>query len=230
MYSNKTLKKAMDGLRKATTDAMQKDYNAIALHISNGNKKIGRVHNFSLAPGITCANCSECLRYCYDVKAVIQYKNVLNARADNTALMMKDMDRTFRKIDQYITRRRANKAFRWHVSGDILGIDYFDRMVTIARNHPEWIFWTYTKNYYAVNEWIRTHGGTRDAIPGNLSVMFSIWNGMPCPNQYGLPTFTCIQEGMTPTPGEWRCPGNCDICLKAGRGCPHGESANVDEH
>ena len=230
MYSKETLHKAMEGLRKATTDAMLKDCDAIALHISKGNKKIGRVHNFSIAPGITCANCSGCIRYCYDIKAVIQYKNVLNARADNTALMLKDMAGTFRKIDHYITRRRTHKAFRWHVSGDILNVKYFDYMVQVAIRHPDWTFWTYTKAYYYVNEWIRTHGGTKAAIPANLSVMFSIWNGMPCPNPYGLPTFTCIQEGMTPDPNEWRCPGNCDICLKSGRGCPHGESANVDEH
>lgn len=230
MYSKETLKKAMEGLRKATTDAMLKDYDAIALHISKGNKKIGRVHNFSLAPGITCTNCSGCLRYCYDVKAVIQYKNVLNTRADNTALMMKDMDRTFRKIDQYITRRRTHKAFRWHVSGDILGIDYFDNMVRIAIAHPDWTFWTYTKAYYHVNDWIRFHGGTKAAIPANLAVMFSVWNGMPCPNPYNMPTFRCVMPGTEHDPDAWKCPGNCEACLKAGRGCPFGETSEVDLH
>ncbi len=230
MYSNETLKKAMEGLRKATTDAMMKSFDEIALHISQGNRKIGRVHNFSMAPGLTCANCAGCIRYCYDIKAVIQYKNVLNARAENTALMYKDMARTFRMIDTYISRRRVHKAFRWHVSGDIISVEYFDAMAQIAIRHPDWTFWTYTKAYAFVNEWVRTHGGTRDAVPANLSIMFSVWNGMACPNPYGFPTFTCIQEGMEPNPDEWACPGNCDICLKSGRGCPHGESAHVNEH
>ena len=152
------------------------------------------------------------------------------ARAENTAMMRKDRAKTFELIDDYISKCRLHKAFRWHVSGDILDIDYFDRMVQIARRHPDWIFWTYTKMYLVVNEWIRTHGGTRDALPANLSVMFSVWNGMPCPNPYGLPTFTCIMEGMERNPKDWRCPGNCQVCIDSGHGCPHGESSDVDAH
>lgn len=204
------------------------DYNELKLHISKGNKKIGRVHNFSMAPGITCPNCSGCLEYCYDIKAVLQYGNVVNARAENTLMMKADMVGTFKQIDDYISKRRVHKFFRWHVSGDIISVEYFDNMVQIARKHPDWIFWTYTKAYRYVNAWLDANG--KDALPANLSVMFSVWNGMECPNPYGMPTFTCIQEGMTPAPNEWRCPGNCEACIRSGHGCPHGESSNVDEH
>lgn len=229
-YNKKTLAKILSVLAALIAMFKGMPFDSLKLHISKGNKKIGRTHNFSMAPGHTCSNCSECISYCYDIKACWQYENVRIARAENTAMMLLDREKTFSQIAEYIRRRKANKFFRWHVSGDILDTDYFDHMVKIAILFPDWTFWTYTKNYFAVNDWIRTHGGTRDALPDNLSVMFSVWNGMPCINPYGLPTFTCIMEGMTPAPGEWRCPGNCQICIDSGRGCPHKESSNVDAH
>lgn len=227
-HTIESLKKAAGKLHAAMDRYNELPFYKLHLHISKGNKKIGRVHNFSMAPGITCPNCKGCLPYCYDVKAVLQYGNVVNARAENTVMMYKDMTQTFSMIDDYITKCRTHKFFRWHVSGDIISVEYFDNMVRIARKHPDWVFWTYTKAYAFVNLWIYQHG--KSALPENLSVMFSVWNGMECPNPHGMPTFTCIQAGMTPAPGEWRCPGNCDICLTTGHGCPYGESSNVDEH
>ena len=227
-HSKQTIKKIMGALKKLVSDFMEKPFDDLRLHISTGNQKIGKVHNFSMAPGLTCGNCSCCMEYCYDVKACLQYENVRIARAENTAMMQLDREKTFELIDKYISSKKAHKAFRWHVSGDILDIDYFDHMVQIARRHPDWIFWTYTKMYWVINLWIALHG--KDALPDNLSVMFSVWNGLPCPNPYGMPTFTCIQEGMEPAPEEWRCPGNCQICIDSGHGCPAGESSNVDEH
>ena len=227
-YGMETIKAIMATLSGMVTDYMQKPFASLNIHISEGNKKIGKVYNFSMAPGLTCLNCTRCIEYCYDIKACLQYPNVRTARAENTAMMRMDREETFAMIDDFISKKRLHKAFRWHVYGEILDVDYFDRMVQIAKRHPDWIFWTYTKMYYTVNSWIDKNG--KDALPSNLSVMFSVWNGLPCQNPYDMPTFTCIQEGMTPDPREWRCPGNCDVCLKSGHGCPHGESSTVDEH
>ena len=173
-HSNESVKKAMDDLKARISVLSGKRFDELVLHISTGNRKIGRVHNFSMAPGITCANCTGCLAYCYDVKAVLQYPNVAAALAENTVLMKLHREETFQAIDRYISTHKANKFFRWHVSGEILDVDYFDRMVRIARHHPDWVFWTYTKNYRAVNEWIRSNGGSKESVPANLSVMFSV--------------------------------------------------------
>ena len=229
-YGKETLRKILAVLGALSEMYMSMRYEDLKLHISTGNRKIGRTHNFSMAPGYTCANCSECINYCYDIKACWQYENVRKARAENTALMRKNLPATMMLINNYISKRRAHKYFRWHVSGDILNVEYFDWMVRIARWHPDWIFWTYTKNYYAVNEWVKQHGGTKKSVPSNLSVMFSVWNGMECPNPYGFATFTCIMEGMTPAPDSWACPGNCDACLRSGHGCPFQESSHVNAH
>lgn len=233
MYSPNSITKAVRNLREATKAyrAMirEKGADAVPLAISSGNVKIGRVMNVSTAPVLTCANCSGCMGYCYDIKANLQYPNVVDARARNTALLLEDRDAYFQRIDEAISRRRAHKYFRWHVAGDILDADYLARMVDIARAHPDFVFWTYTKNYSAVNEYCERRGG-RVAIPENLSIMFSEWRGMPMVNPYGFPEFSVVFKDDEHKPAGHYCPGNCDICKAQRRGCIAGETTYCNEH
>lgn len=199
----------------------------IKMCISTGNRKIGKVMNISLMPVLTCGNCKECKHLCYDIKACIQYPGtVINARMRNTVLVKRDREEFFKRIDSAIGRRKKNKFFRWHVAGDILDIDYFNRMVNIARNHPDFTFWTYTKMYDIVNRWIDENG----ALPGNLSVMFSEWRGMPMDNPHGMPEFRVVFKDDPVKPVGHYCPGNCDICKELHRGCPVGETTYCNEH
>ena len=205
----------------------------IRLTISRGNRKIGRVMNVSTMPGLACGNCVHCLGYCYDIKACVQYaRTVIDARVRNYVLAMYHRDEFFSRIDAACTRRRTNKFFRWHVAGDILDYDYFCRMIDIARRHPDFTFWTYTKMYHIVNMWIRENG----PLPENMHVMFSVWDGVPTPNPYHMPVFVCrLKNGNKDmTDAEiyslYKCPGNCDVCKAAGRGCVAGESSYNDEH
>lgn len=126
---------------------------------------------------------------------------------------------------------------RWHVSGDIPDYDYLERMIKIAIDHPDFLFWTYTKNYFVVNEYVKNHSGDRfKAIPENLVIMFSEWDGMPLINPYNFPIFTCkLKEGNKNHKPEYfdglyKCPGNCDICKGIKRGCIAGENTYADEH
>ena len=233
MYKIESVKKAVHDLREATRQYRAiirgQGSGAVTMCISKGNRKIGRVMNVSLAPVLTCANCSECKMLCYDIKAVLQYRNVTDARARNTALLLEDRAEYFRRIDNAISRRRLHKFFRWHVAGDIVDLDYLARMVDIARAHPDFVFWTYTKNYAVVNEYCRTRGG-RVAIPENLSIMFSEWRGMPMVNPYGFPEFSVVFKDDEHKPAGHYCPGNCDICKAAHRGCIAGETTYCHEH
>ena len=200
------------------------------VRISQGNKKIGRVMNVSTAPILCCGNCKNCSCYCYDIKANLQYKNVLHARAVNTVMARMNRDGFFSQIDWAISRRRTNKYFRWHVAGDILDCDYFERMVKIAIDHPDFTFWTYTKMYGIVNSWLDRNGGR---LPFNLHVMYSKWEGMPMDNPYNMPEFRVRMDGMELDPFKalHKCPGNCDACKAGGgRGCIAGETIYVDEH
>ena len=233
MYKIESVKKAVHDLRETTSSYRAiirgQGSGAVTMCISKGNRKIGRVMNVSLAPVLTCANCSECKMLCYDIKAVLQYRNVVDARARNTALLLEDRDEYFRRIDDAISRRRLHKFFRWHVAGDIIDADYLDNMCTIAHNHPDFVFWTYTKNYAVVNEYCRRRGG-RVAIPENLSIMFSEWRGMPMVNPFGFPEFSVVFKDDAVKPAGHYCPGNCDVCKATHRGCIAGETTYCHEH
>ena len=235
MYSKNSLFKVIALLTAAHAVISEMKLSDIKMCISTGNQKIGRVMNVSLPPIITCNNCKECKHYCYDVKACLQYPNtVINARARNYEILIKNRDEYFRRIDLAMSRRRKNKFFRWHVAGEIIDYDYFDRMINNARLHSDFVIWTYTKNYTVVNEWIRTNG--KNSIPANLHIMFSEWDGMPIDNPYGMPIFTVKMTAGNKNHapeffnGLYKCPGNCDICKKLRRGCLIGEDTFADEH
>ena len=238
-YSIESIRKAVSGLNdhiKFYSDAI-KSGETLKVSISTGNKKIGRVMNVSLAPIVTCGSaCNVCMGLCYDIKAVLQYGNVMKARARNTAIYRMNSDLYFAQIRGAIRRRRSNKLFRWHVAGDIPNVDYLAEMVAIARENPDFIFWTYTKQYHIVNAYVAQHGGDmREAIPTNLSIMFSVWRGLPCVNPYSFPVFDVIFNDDTTEEKlrkmeYFRCPGNCDLCKEHNRGCVTGESASVWEH
>lgn len=200
----------------------------IDLVISNGNIKIGNTMNVSIAPIITCKNCRNCKFHCYDVKACLQYKNVRTARAKNTALFMSDRDLFFSQLWDRMSRRRVNKFLRFHVSGEIVDLDHFCRIVETARRFPDFRIWTYTKVYWIVNEYCRIYG--KESIPENLSVMFSEWRGVPIDNPFSFPVFRCIEEGEQIPEGMNHCPGNCNACKLSGTGCIYGESMYVYLH
>jgi len=228
MYSEKSLKKLVKLMKEHGKMLAEIPVEDIKMAISKGNRKIGRVMNVSLPPLLSCANCSGCSKLCYDIKACLQYPDtVIDARMRNFAILQKDREEYFRRINDAISRRRLHKFFRWHVAGDIIDADYFARMVEIARRHPDFKFWTYTKNYAVVNEWVDKNG--RDALPANLSVMFSEWRGMPMDNPHGFPEFRVVFKDETP-PAGFYCPGNCDVCKEINRGCIAGETTYCNEH
>lgn len=191
----------------------------LTVAIPAGNRKIGRVLNVSLMPVITCMHCKHCIHYCYDIKACLQYLNVLKARVRNTVLYMKAPALYFEQIENRIRRAKKHPFFRWHVSGDIPDAFYFENMVRIARLFPNWTFWTYTKAYEIVNAWVAANGGSKAAVPGNLSIMFSRWDGLEMVNPYGFPEFGVIDAGEPVPDGKFLCPGNCDICKELHTGC-----------
>ena len=229
-YSIETIRKVVTMLKESVNHYMSIGAENIKLCISKGNHKIGKTLNVSLPPVLSCGNCKECKHFCYDIRACYQYSNtVIKARAKNRALLQLDRDSYFVQIDEACNRHRTNKVFRWHVSGDIIDIDYLDRMVKIARNHPDFRFWTYTKMYSIVNAYCAENGG-RNAIPANLSILFSEWRGMPMENPYNFGTFRCFYADEEIPANTFYCPGNCDICKAANRGCVVNENTGIYLH
>ena len=229
MLKMETVHKVLAMLQGLLAEFMEKSYDSLTLHISAGNRKIGHVWNFSLCPILSCINCALCMLGCYDLKACNQYLNVRIARCENTAMMKKDMAKTFEKIDNFLSARHVHKFFRWHVSGDILSVEYFDHMVKIARKHPDWIFWTYTKAFIYVNSWLDNNGGKK-ALPKNLTVMYSKWGDKEINNPYNMPVFWCILPWQKAPKHMKKCPGNCDVCKANKGGCIYGKSSYIRFH
>lgn len=205
--------------------------------ISKGNTKIGKVLNVSLMPVRSCGNCRGCIRFCYDIKALIGrfWKTVLDARVRNQVIFERDRSLYFWYIEMALTSRKKHLYFRWHVSGEIADRDYLENMVRIAKTFPRFKFWTYTKMYSIVNEYVRDHGGDRHkAIPANLSIMYSSgFNEVD--NPYKFPLFHCRKKGTAIPKGFYHCPGNCDLCKAENnngkaRGCIAGQNTWNDEH
>lgn len=82
--------------------------------------------------------------------------------------------------------------------------------------------------YHIVNTWCDANG--RDAVPANLKIMFSEWRGMPMVNPYNFPEFRVVFKADAVKPVGHYCPGNCDVCKAAGRGCVAGETTYCNEH
>lgn len=224
------MKAAIDRYR----NQFDKDESSVHVCFSAGNKKIGRVLNVSLAPINTCGNCKECKYLCYDIKANLQYGNVLNARARNTFLALNHPEIYFDEIREKLKRRRKNLYVRWHVGGEIPNFEYFCEMVAIAREFSNFKFWTYTKCYWFINMYCDKYG--RAAIPENFNIMFSEWDGMPVINPYNFSVFSCkLKDGNKNHDASYfdslyKCPGNCDICKAINRGCIGNESTYANEH
>ena len=205
------------------------------VHISKGNRKIGRVLNVSTVPVMDCKNCKECKSICYAIGSYIQHTNsVVPAWTDNSYFARNDRKAYFEEIRKACAKRKANKYFRWHVAGEIIDMDYFESMIAIAKEFPDFKFWTYTKMYDLVNFYVMLHGDNKEqAIPENLVVMFSEWRGMEMYNPYGFPEFRVVfhNDEVKPDPKQvWFCPGNCDSCKMANRGCVAGETTYCNEH
>lgn len=236
-YSTETLKKYSAMMKEKINEYMKKK-DDLHVSFSTGNMKIGKVLNVSTASGLCCGNCKKCIEFCYDIKAAMRFTNVANARAINTVIAMEDRERFFAEIDKKMKARKKNLYFRYHQGGEIIDYEYFCEMVETAKNNPQYkAIWTYTKCYWIVNRYVKEHGNSREkAIPKNMFIMFSEWDGVEIDNPFDFPIFTVkLANGNKNHPESffenlWKCPGNCDICKKVKRGCLVGESTYANEH
>lgn len=213
---------------------------------SKGNGKVP-TWNVSLPPIISCPNCKHCKGECYDIKACLRFATAkelggksdgtMRARALNWVILKRDPDRYWSEVRAKIRRIRKGEV-RFHQGGDQPSKEYFAELVETCKMFPNKKVWTYVKTYGYVNNYVATHGGSREvAIPSNLSIMFSEWKVqkedgtwfiVPFPNPYNFPTYS-VQFGDEEMHG-WHCPGKCAICIELGRGCVVGESSWIHVH
>ena len=194
--------------------------------ISTGNRKMGAIPSVSLPPVITCKNCATCAKKCYAAKLCKIYPTVKAAYDRNLQILKADRDSYFTQVK---AAAMTTRYFRFHVSGDIIDIDYLDRMTKLARELKGTEFLTFTKNYEDVNEYFQTH-----KKPRNLHLIMSLpFTGATIDNPHNLPTAAVIMKGDEPDPSWKVCGGNCTECACRGVGCwdlKKGETIAFYEH
>lgn len=215
---------------KVFLDQVNADY--VRLHVSAGNMKLGAIMNISLPPVVTCHNCASCKHYCYAVRSYNRLPDTAAAWNDNLALFMKDPVLYFDEISHAV---RAQRFFRWHVSGDIVNRTYFLGMIHVALENPNCEFLAFTKAYQIVNECLAAGA----VIPKNLHVLLSAAPNTEMPNPYRLPE--CHINFADPALNTYKggaeyvhhCNGNCTECVINGCGCfflKNGDITIIDQH
>ena len=190
----------------------RKAYECMKLSISYGNRKMGEIPSVSLPPIVTCKNCKSCAHDCYAAKLCRIYKSVREAYNRNHEILKADRDSYF---DQVKLVCKMSRYFRFHVSGDILDIDYLDRMVKLARECKGTEILAFTKNYEDCNKYFENH-----RKPKNLHLIFSLpFDGATIDNPHNLPTAAVIFKGMEINENYKVCGGNCTECACKGVGC-----------
>jgi hypothetical protein len=173
--------------------------------ISKGNSKVGNIPNISLVPVKDCTNCSACKKTCYALKAWRMYPQVRKAWKQNSIFAHKDIYNYFSEIGNYLAKKQP-KYFRWHVAGDILTQQYYDLMVSAAKEFPNTKFLCFTKAHSG--KLIINFSGR----PKNLAIVLSMYPDMKCPRKK-MPR-AWMQDGTeTRIPQDAiECSGHCDTC------------------
>ena len=206
--------------------------NGVSIHISSGNSKLGAIMNISLPPVVTCHNCSSCKNYCYAVRTYNRFTGTAESWNENYLLFLTDPVAYFEEISAAV---KTQRFFRWHVSGDIVNLNYLYGMIRIALDNPKCEFLAFTKAYQIVNAAIAAGA----VIPDNLHLLFSASPGVDMPNPARIPE--CHINFADPTLNtycggaeyEYHCTGNCTECAASGCGCfflKNGDVTIIDQH
>lgn len=184
------------------------------VYFAQGNMKTNTVRSVSLMPILNCGNCEKCANLCYDIRNDCCYKGCRTARARNAAILEADPERYFKEIETFVATERA---FRYHIGGDIVDMNYLENIVGIAERTPHCEFLIFTKMFKLVNDYLREH----KVFPKNFHLIFSNWVGQEQDNPFNLPTSNPLfQDGSTTAhDGAQWCSGDCTECFRTGEGC-----------
>ena len=149
--------------------------------VSNTNSKLGgQIYSINLPPVITCRSDAPCFKGCYACKGNWLFPNVKNSLQQNLDAYKSNPDLFFESV---AIQTALVRFCRWHSSGDIVDMQYFEGMCKVARKNKETHYLCFTKKYEIINEFLSK--GKR--IPKNLSIVFSAWDNWIPENPYELP-------------------------------------------
>jgi hypothetical protein len=175
------------------------------LRISRENTKLGKIPNFSTTPGVSCVPGIPCFSEgCYAMKAYQQYPNVREAWGSNLELYFSNPGVFFKDWDGWLTRHKP-KHFRMFVGGDFPDEAFYMKACKVIKKHPDTEFLVFTKRY-DYEYW---------DSPPNLTVILSVWPGVPLPENLGLPWAWLEEDPRKPELDLYiLCEGMCQPCGK----------------
>ncbi len=152
-----------------------------------------------------------------------------NAYRNNLEVLRTDPAAYWREVEGAVMMTRF---FRFHVSGDIPDLPYFQHMTEVAARNPHCQILCFTKKYELVNTAVISGACT---VPENLHIIFSGWKGLPMVNPLSFPeAHVRYRDGTTTaSPGALECGGNCTECAVTDGGCwslKSGEQVVFNEH
>ena len=177
--------------------------------VSNTNSKLGgQIYSINLPPVVTCRSDAPCFKGCYACKGNWLFPNVKNSLNQNLEAYKGNPDLFFESI---AAQTALVRFCRWHSSGDIVDMQYFEGMCKVARKNKETHYLCFTKKHEIINEFLSK--GKR--IPKNLSIVFSAWSNWIPENPYDLPmTYVYGKEfnnELIPKDAI-PCGGKCETC------------------
>lgn len=154
----------------------------------NGNQKTGKEWLLNTLPGDhpiaakgadltnmqgSCIGCCDgCEHFCYAIHGAQQHHNsVMPSVIKNLVLYRHDPERFEQELESELAAWKSDeKIFRWHASGEVESYEYLEMMMRIAAHHPEVRFYSYTKRFTWIQEYLDRHGDFPENFVWNLSV------------------------------------------------------------
>ena len=167
-------------------------------HATDGNSKTGKAGNYNLPIEYTCKHNAPCYQTaaCYACNGCYNFHDNQAMYSENLKFFMLASDEEFiSAVVAFIDENRL-QLFRYFTCGDIPNTRFLFLMTEIAKRRPAVKFWSYTKKYEIVNNFLKS-GKT---LPENLVIVFSHWLNddgtyFPMENPFNLPTSEYIPMG-----------------------------------
>jgi len=168
--------------------------------IQHGNIKVGDELILNTLPGdhyivakgeeITnvhgsCQGCCDgCEKFCYAINGCRQHhnsvmpsviKNLLIYREDRERFIAEIKEALLKEVNKFEKRKDPKPEdkliFRWHSSGEIESPQYLEDMMLIAQTFPTINFYSYTKRFSWIADYLDKHGD----FPKNFCWNLSVW-------------------------------------------------------